>query len=72
MSQSRKLSAFEAMASIAIGLIVSIITNHLVFPLYGFTPSSRQNVEITAIYTAVSFVRTYGVRRLFNFFGARA
>lgn len=72
MSQSRKLSAAEAGASIAIGLIVSIITNHLVFPLYGFIPSPRQNVEITAIYTAISFVRSYGVRRLFNFFGAKA
>lgn len=69
MSQSRKLSAAEAMVSIAIGLIVSLITNHIVFPLYGFTPSPRQNVEITVIYTSVSFVRTYGVRRLFNFFG---
>lgn len=69
MSQSRKLSAAEATVSIAIGLVVSLIANHFVFPLYGFAPLLRQNLEITAIYTAISFVRSYGVRRLFNFFG---
>lgn len=69
MGQSRKGSAFEAAMSIAIGLIVSIIANHFVFPMYGFIPSFRQNIEITVIYTGISFVRTYGVRRLFNFIG---
>lgn len=71
MSQSRKGSALEAVVGIAIGLVVSMIANRFVFPVYGFTPSTRQNVEITVIYTAISFVRGYGVRRLFNFIGAR-
>jgi len=66
MSQSRKGSAIEAIVNIMIGLIVSYVANHLVFPHYGFTPSPRQNVEITAIFTVISFVRSYSVRRLFN------
>jgi len=69
MSQSRKGSALEIIVSIAIGLVVSVIANHFVFPMYGFIPSFRQNAEITVIYTAISFVRGYGVRRLFNYFG---
>jgi hypothetical protein len=72
MSQSRKGSAFEAFVNIAVGLIVSVIANHLVFPLFGFVPSLGQNIAITAIYTAISFIRSYCLRRVFNYFGARA
>ena len=71
MGQTRKGSAVEALVSIAIGLIVSMIANHLVFPLYGFFPTASQNVQITAIFTVISFARSYGVRRLFNYFGTR-
>ena len=69
MSQSRKGSALEVVVSIAIGLVVSLIANHIIFPMYGFIPSARQNAEITVIYTVISFARGYGVRRLFNYFG---
>jgi hypothetical protein len=69
MSQTRKGSAIEALVSIAIGLVVSMIANHLVFPLYGFFQTASQNIQITAIFTAISFVRSYGVRRMFNWIG---
>jgi len=71
MRQSQKGSVLEIVVSIAIGLVVSVITSHFVFPMYGFIPSPRQNVEITVIYTAISFVRGYGVRRMFNYLGGR-
>lgn len=69
MSQSRLGSVAEALISIAIGLVVSIIANRIVFPMYGFVPTFNQNVQITIIYTGISFVRHYGVRRLFNYLG---
>lgn len=72
MSQSRKGSAFEALTNIAIGIVVSMIANALVFPLFHFHPSGSQNVEITAIYTAISFVRSYLIRRMWNAIGSRA
>ena len=70
MSQSRKGSAFEAAVNIAVGVVVSIIANWLVFPQFGFTPSLGQNIAITAIYTAISFARQYCLRRMFNWAGA--
>jgi hypothetical protein len=72
MSQSRKASALEACTNIAIGLAVSMVANALVFPLFKFHPSGAQNAEITAIYTAISFVRSYLVRRMWNAIGGRA
>lgn len=71
MSQSRKGSAFEALTNIAIGIVVSMIANALVFPLFKFHPSGSQNFEITAIYTAISFVRSYLIRRMWNAIGTR-
>ena len=66
MNQSRKMSALEAATNVSVGLVVSVIANHLVFPLFGFHPSLAQNIAITVIYTAISFVRSYALRRLFN------
>lgn len=66
MSQSRKASAVEAVANVAIGLLVSMAANAAVFPLFGFTPTLAQNVSITLIYTAISLARSYLLRRLFN------
>jgi hypothetical protein len=66
MSQSRKGSAVEALTNMAVGLIVSMIANALVFPLYGFHPSLLDNVGITLIYTVISLARSYLLRRAFN------
>lgn len=69
MSQSRKGSALESTVNIAVGLIVSVVANHYVFPLFGFVPSLAQNIWITIIYTAISFARSFLLRRAFNYFG---
>jgi len=66
MGQTRKGSALEATVNITVGLVVSVVANHLIFPLFGFTPSLAQNAAITTIYTAISFVRSYCLRRVFE------
>lgn len=66
MSQPRIHSAFEAVANVAIGYGVAIATQIVVFPWFGMTPSLRQNLGIGAIFTVVSLVRSYVLRRLFN------
>ena len=67
MSQTKRGSVVEVLVSVAIGLIVSMIANHFVFPLYGFQPSLISNAQITLIYTVISVARGYVVRRFFNF-----
>lgn len=64
--QSRKMSFGEACFSTAVGLIVSMIANAIVFPLFGFHVSLIQNLWISLIYTAISIGRGYCVRRLFE------
>lgn len=66
MSQSRKGSAVEACINMLVGLIVSMVANTIVFPRFGFHPSLLDNIGITLIYTAISLIRSYCLRRAFN------
>lgn len=66
MNQTRIGSLIEALMNVAIGLVVSTVANALVFPHFGFHPSMAQNVGISLIYTAISIVRQFVLRRWFN------
>lgn len=66
MTQSRKHSAVETAASTAIGFGVSWIATIIVLPWFGFPASTGQAFGITCIYTVLSLVRGYFVRRMFN------
>lgn len=66
MKQSKKQSLKETVISTFIGLAVSLITQIVIFPLYGMEVSFNQNIQITIIFTVVSIVRGYLVRRYFN------
>lgn len=70
MSQSRAGSLVETLSGTAIGFTINYLANLLVLPAFGFhslTPG--KNFAIGCIYTAISLLRGYGVRRLFNAMG---
>jgi hypothetical protein len=64
--QSRQMSFIEAFLNTASGFITSLITQWLVFPWFNLHPSLKENLSLTAIFTAVSIVRSYLWRRFFN------
>jgi uncharacterized protein YqhQ len=66
ISQSKKHSAMETGLSTAIGLVVAFVTQIIVFSWFGIKATFWDNVGLTVVFTAVSLVRGYGVRRLFN------
>ena len=66
MRQSRLMSLVEAVANVAVGYGVAVVTQMLVFPLFGLTATLAQNLGIGAIFTAVSLVRSYALRRAFE------
>ena len=69
MTQTRKQSAIETVAGVAIGFVVSLVASMLVFPLFGHAFTLGQNIAITVIFTLLSIARGYAVRRLFNRWG---
>lgn len=64
--QSRRMSAVESVVNVAVGFGVAFSTQVAVFPLFGLHASTRDHIAITLIFTAVSFVRSYLLRRVFN------
>lgn len=68
MSQSRKMSFVESCVNVAIGYGVAIASQVLIFPMFGIHVPFRDNLMIGLWFTAVSIVRSYFVRRLFNWF----
>lgn len=64
--QSKRQSLIETVTSTLIGLAVSFLTQIIVFPMYNLEVNFNQNLQITAIFTVVSILRGYSVRRLFN------
>ncbi len=66
MRQSNLMSLLETALSTVIGFSVALATQIVVFPLFGFHPHLFENIAITAIFTVVSIVRQYLMRRLFE------
>jgi len=66
MMQSRWMSLVESVANVLVGYIVAVVTQVLVFPLFGLNASVTQNLMIGLIFTGVSLVRSYLLRRAFE------
>lgn len=64
--QSKKQSLIESLTSVGIGWIIGVILNMLVLPLFDYDVSLTDGVLISIIFTAVSVVRSYVVRRIFD------
>lgn len=65
--QSRIGAAVETCFSTAVGYLLSLLVQVTVLPLYGVRLDLHQNAQIVGVFTAVSLLRGYGVRRLFNY-----
>jgi hypothetical protein len=60
------MSLVEAVTNVLVGYGVAVATQMLVFPLFGFEASLQDNLTIGLVFTAVSLVRNYVLRRAFE------
>ena len=66
--QARKHSLLEACCGTAIGFTVAYISNLVILHAYGYQITLAESFWITCWFTAISVIRSYYVRRLFNYF----
>lgn len=66
MAQTRMRSFAEAWINIAIGYLINFTANLLIFPLFGWHITLGENLLLGVIYTVISLVRSYAVRRFMN------
>lgn len=72
MKQSRLMSLAEAIANVAVGYGVAVATQILIFPIFGLHTTLAQNLKMGVVFTVVSIVRSYVLRRLFETVRVRA
>lgn len=66
MKQSRAMSVVEAVANVVVGYGVAVITQILIFPIFGLHTTVAQNLKMGAAFTLVSIARSFALRRLFE------
>ena len=64
--QSKRESMVETLTNVGIGWFISFIANMLVLPLFGYNINLTDGLLISIIFTIISIVRGYVVRRWFN------
>lgn len=64
--QSRLCSLAEAVTNVIAGFMVALVGQQIILPLFGIEVSLAAHVGIAALFTLLSLLRSYGLRRLFD------
>lgn len=65
-SQKKWHSLLESIVNIIVGMVINIFAQQGVFPYFGIQISFTQSFEIACIFTGISLVRSFFLRRAFN------
>ena len=66
MKQSRAMSLVESVANVIVGYGVAVVTQILIFPIFGLHTTLAQNLMMGFAFTVVSIARSFALRRLFE------
>jgi hypothetical protein len=64
--QTRLMSLIETSANIIIGYFLAVGTQVLLFPVFGLEVTFKDNLMIGMVFTVLSFLRGYCLRRIFS------
>lgn len=66
MAQSKAMSLVESVANLGVGYGVSVLANMIVLPAFGYHVSTGHAAAMGVVFSAISLVRSYLLRRAFN------
>ncbi len=66
MNQTKLESLLEVCVNVTIGWVVALLTQLIVFPMYGIQVTIGEQLGISVVFTVVSIIRSYIIRRWFN------
>lgn len=70
--QSKKHSIYEITINIVIGFTINLTIQGYLLPLFGAEVSFAQNFSMGMIFTVIAVLRSYYLRRLYNYFASTA
>lgn len=65
--QTRLGSLIETLINIGVGFLISMLINIWILPQVGCAITTTQNVVMVSIFTIASIIRSYWMRRFFNY-----
>lgn len=71
MTQTRRMSLLESVTNVVVGYVLAIITQIVVFPLFGIVTELKQHLAIGLAFVVVSLARGFVLRRIFEHFSRR-
>ena len=60
------MSLVEAVANVVVGYGVAVVTQNLIFPIFGLHTTLAQNLKLGAAFTVISIGRSFASRRVFE------
>jgi len=66
VKQTRLMSLIEAITNVVVGYGLAVVTQMLVFPVFGLHTTLAQNLKLGLIFTGISLIRSFALRRLFE------
>jgi hypothetical protein len=69
--QSKKMSFIESVVNVAIGYVIAVASQYAIFPIFGVYIPLHEHLIMGGLFTVVSVIRSYYVRRLFNWYHIR-
>lgn len=66
MNQTKLSSFIEVLVNTVIGYLINYFANIIIFPLFNLHISLSANILMGLIYTVISVVRSYVIRRWFS------
>mgnify|MGYP003614549242 FL=1 len=64
--QSKRESMIETLTSVFVGWLIGVILNLTVLPLFDYNITVVDSLWVSLIFTVISVVRGYLIRRFFN------
>jgi len=69
--QSTKMSFYESLSNTVLGLVIGFCVVYFAFPWIGVPTTATDALLSNAMFFVTSFVRSYGLRRLFVWIGEK-
>ena len=64
--QSKRHSLYEAIVNVLVGYGIALTSQMVIFPVFGIYIPVKDHALIGLFFTAVSIIRSYTLRRIFN------
>ena len=64
--QSKRESMIETLTSVFVGWLIGVILNLTILPLFDYNITVVDSLWVSLIFTVISVVRGYVIRRAFN------